>query len=149
MLITSDKPIFIDSYWDPFWTFEKQYYTRFYTDIMNKVTTPPDISFFLKVDEAVAQKRAQARTPDAQYDFDTNTLKQKRRDFVDWAKRRVPNFYTLRADVPVADVFNSACNIIKEVVPQLRKDVPVSDASPTAETKKIVSLRKRSIQKRI
>ena len=105
--------IFIDSFWDPLWTYEIEYVDTYYK-VLHECISLPDISFFLRLDEAQSIRRATLRDPDTVHTADAKDLKQKRRDFLEFAKNNIPNFHVLRADRPANDVLSQALKIIKE-----------------------------------
>lgn len=107
------EKVFIDTFWDPFWTFEREHYDKFYPVICTLLPAP-DISFFLRVDESDALRRAEARDPLTEHVDITEEVKEKRRVFLTWARDNIPNFYELQADLPVSQVFEQASTIIKE-----------------------------------
>lgn len=152
VLLVEDKLTFIDSFWDPFWTFEAKYYETYYK-IMNQFTEVPKLSLFLKIDEKEAQNRAQFRTREINYDFDTDALKTKRRAFLSFARENIPNFRILQADVPVSHVFQQASSIVQEVlsiaipIDVSQTDVSQPVAMPVLQQDRIISLRQRSLQR--
>ena len=85
----------IDSFWDPLWTYEIEYVDTYYK-VLHECISLPDISFFLRLDEAQSIRRATMRDPDTVHTADAKDLKQKRRDFLEFAKNNIPNFYILR-----------------------------------------------------
>lgn len=142
--------IFIDSFWNPLWTFEAQYYDRYFP-IMCEMVSAPDISFFLKVDSEVASERAELRDPGVEHPANHAELKEKRNIFFKWARAHIPNFHTLQADLPINDVFDQAMDMIKKDTPSEtpRDEVP-APVAPTEQpvTKSIQSFHKRITEKR-
>lgn len=108
------KHIFIDTFFDPLWVLEEEHFDEFYS-VMNTMIASPDISFFLRLSEEQSIQRASMRDAAAGivHEVDADMLKAKRRAFVGWAEKNVPNFHVLRADRPVADVLSEAMEVIK------------------------------------
>lgn len=104
---------FIDSFWDPFWHLEPEYFHDFFW-VIHESTPLPDISLFLRLDETQSIRRATMRDPVTTHTADASELKQKRRDFISWANENIPNFHVLRADHPSHDVLKQAIKVIEE-----------------------------------
>ena len=112
--VDDEKHVFVDSFWDPFWHFESQYYEDFFR-VIKQCIPLPDITLFLRVSAKRSVQRAAIRDPDAKdRKVDIEDTQKKMDSFIKWGKKHIPNFYAIAASHPADKVLEDALKIIKE-----------------------------------
>ena len=143
-----DKPIFIDAFWEPLWTFQPEHLSRFYR-FHNNFISAPDVSIFLKIPGHRTISRAQGRDIDVEHTADATSIDTHQRNFIEWADMHIPNFRVIDATHSISDVLKFATDIISE--PDTQPKQTQSESLPVevpVREGKIVSLRNRILEKR-
>ena len=107
--------IFIDTFFDPLWTFEKEY-RDIYFEFLKNMIEMPDLSFFLKASTNRTLRRRVSETdtsPDLLSEAEKSQWDKKISDFCRFGQNALPNFHVLNAGKPIADVLQSALTHIE------------------------------------
>lgn len=108
--------LFIETFFDPLWTFEKQHIEFYYPWLINLIKMP-DVSLFLsmKCEKAFRRRKNNDGTKDLFTRAEFDEFNKKRNYFCGWGKKRIPNFHVINAEQPIKQVLEEAIEIINNV----------------------------------
>ena len=108
-----NKYVFVDTFWDPLWTFEKKYINE-YERWIKKIVEIPSISFFLNVgcERAFTRRMKQDRIGNPFTGEAYEKMDSKRVYFREYGKKHIPNFHVIEARQPISEVLDQIIRII-------------------------------------